>query len=72
MPFGLATADEAYAYLEPKYAKMEGERMATIERVFKYTLPFCRCCCGLRRTKNAVQVAAPAYVLVKGVRVARY
>jgi len=53
MPFGLATADEAYAYLEPKYAKLEEKQMKKIEYVFKAAQPVCQCCCGLRRKREA-------------------
>jgi hypothetical protein len=56
MPFGLATADEAYAYLEPKYAKLEKKEMKKIERIFAFGKPICLCCCGLRR-KPAAKVA---------------
>jgi hypothetical protein len=57
MPFGLATADEAYAYLEPKYAKLEAKQMKKIEYVFKATEPFCNRFCGLRKKSAKV---APA------------
>lgn len=59
MPFGMATADEAYAYLEPKYAKLEKKQMNKIEYTFKAMLPFCRCCCGLRKKDHDKVAPAP-------------
>jgi hypothetical protein len=49
LPCGFATAGEASGYLEPKFDKLKQKRKNNVERVFKYMLPFCKCCCGLRR-----------------------